>query len=126
MIGFAAERLMELEIGAATGAAYGEKDPERRAQRNGYRDWDTAESASAQGRALADQIRTRVPKLATIMDEAEHDVLACMASPKEHRAKLRSTIPVERLNGVIKRRTDVVGVFPNPAALLRQIGRAHV
>ena len=42
MIGFAAERLMELEVGAATGAAYGEKDPSRRAQRNGYRDrdWD--------------------------------------------------------------------------------------
>ena len=38
MIGFAAERLMELEVGAATGAAYGEKDPSRRAQRNGYRD----------------------------------------------------------------------------------------
>ena len=55
MIGFVAERLMELEVGALTGAAYGEKDPARRAQRNGYRDrdWETR----------AGTVELRIPKL---------------------------------------------------------------
>ena len=79
---------------------------------------DTAEAASTQWRAVADQIRPKVPKLATIMDEAEHDVLAYMSFPKEHRAKLHSTNPIERLNGEIKRRTDVVGIFPNDEAIV--------
>jgi putative transposase len=79
---------------------------------------DTAEAASTQWRAVADQIRPKVPKLATIMDDAEHDVLAYMSFPKEHRAKLHSTNPIERLNGEIKRRTDVVGIFPNDEAIV--------
>ncbi len=74
---------------------------------------DTAEAASTQWRAVADQIRPKVPKLATIMDEAEHDMLVYMSFPKEHRAKLHSTNPIERLKGEIKRRTEVVGIFPN-------------
>ena len=49
MIGFAAGRLMELEVGAVTGAAYGETDPARRAQRNGYRDRDWGEGIPATG-----------------------------------------------------------------------------
>src|SRR6478672_6290472 len=78
---------------------------------------ETAEAASTQWRAVADQIRPKVPKLAAIMDEAEHDVLAYMSFPKEHRAKLHSINPIERINGEIKRRTEVVGIFPNDHAI---------
>jgi transposase-like protein len=56
------------------------------------------------------------------MDEAEADLLAYMAFPAQHRAKIHSTNPIERLNGKIKRRSDVVGIFPNEAALTRLIG----
>ncbi|CCG08344.1 Transposase, mutator type [Pararhodospirillum photometricum DSM 122] len=79
-------------------------------------------SARAQWRQVADQLRPKVPKLAALLDEAESDVLAYMTFPKEHRAKIHSTNPIERLNGEIKRRTDVVGIFPNEAAITRLIG----
>ncbi|AVC45485.1 transposase, Mutator family protein (plasmid) [Rhizobium leguminosarum bv. viciae] len=71
---------------------------------------DTAEAASTQWRNVADQIRPKVPKLAAIIDDSEEDVLAYMTFPKEHRAKLHSTNPIERLNGEIKRRTEAVGI----------------
>jgi transposase-like protein len=83
---------------------------------------ETPDTASAQWRKVADQLRPTVPKLAALMDSAEEDVLAYMSFPPQHRTKLHSTNPLERLNGEIKRRTDVVGIFPNEDAITRLVG----
>jgi transposase-like protein len=71
---------------------------------------------------MADQFRPRWPKLAALMDNSEHDVLAYMAFPAQHRAKLHSTNPLERLNKEVKRRADVVGIFPSEQSILRLFG----
>ncbi len=83
---------------------------------------DDAETAKAQWRRVADQLRPKLPRLATFLDDAETDVLAYMTFPPQHRTKLHSTNPIERLNGEIKRRTEVVGIFPNEDAIVRLVG----
>ena len=67
-------------------------------------------------------MRSKIPKLASLMDSADEDVLAYMTFPQQHRTKLHSTNPIERLNGEIKRRTDAGGIFPNEAAIRRLVG----
>ena len=81
-----------------------------------------AEAARQQWRRVADQLRPKVPKLAALMDSAETDVLASMSFPAAHRIKLHGTNSLERLNGEIKRRTEVIGIFPNETAITRLVG----
>jgi len=80
------------------------------------------DAAGKQWRHVADQLRAKLPKLAVLLDEAEVDVLAFMSFPREHWDKISSTNPIERLNGEIKRRANVVGIFPNDDAIVRLVG----
>jgi len=83
---------------------------------------DIADAAKTQWRKIADQLRPTLPKLGRFMDEAETDVLAYMSFPPEHWVKLHSTNGLERFNGEVKRRTNVVGIFPNDEAIVRLVG----
>jgi putative transposase len=71
---------------------------------------------------VVERLRTAAPKVAALLEAAEPDLLAFYELPREHWSKLRSTNPLERVNREIGRRTDVVGIFPNDAALLRLAG----
>jgi putative transposase len=79
-------------------------------------------SARAQLRRVVEGLRPRFPQAAELLEAAAEDVLAYLHFPKEHRTRLHSTNPLERLNKEIKRRSNVVGLFPNRVALLRLVG----
>ncbi|WP_210879362.1 IS256 family transposase [Roseovarius autotrophicus] len=78
--------------------------------------------AEAQWETVADALREKVEKLGTFMDASRDDVLAYMDFPREHWAQIASTNPLERVNREIKRRADVIGIFPNDDAIIRLVG----
>ena len=78
--------------------------------------------AKTQQSMVADQLRQKWPKLASFIDGSETDVLSHLDFPEQHRTKIHSTNPLERLNKEVKRRADVVGIFPNEASIIRLIG----
>jgi transposase-like protein len=71
---------------------------------------------------VVERLTTAAPKVARLLEAAEPDLLAFYELPREHWSKLRSTNPLERVNREIGRRSDVVGIFPNDAALIRLAG----
>jgi putative transposase len=80
---------------------------------------DSSEQARALTGEALERLRKPLPKVATLLEQAEEDLLAFYTFPLDHWAKLRSTNPLERVNREIGRRTDVVGIFPNDRSLIR-------
>ena len=83
---------------------------------------ETKADAETQWDTVADALREKVEKLGTFMDTSRDDVLAYMDFPREHWAQIASTNPLERVNREIKRRADVIGIFPNDDAIIRLVG----
>jgi putative transposase len=83
---------------------------------------DSGEEARERLAEVVERIEPVTPKVAQLLLDAEPDLLAFYALPREHWSKLRSTNPLERVNREIGRRTDVVGIFPNDASLIRLAG----
>jgi transposase-like protein len=80
---------------------------------------ESAKEAHAQWRVVSDQLRDKIPRLGDMMDSAEHEALSYMDFPRAHWLQIHSTTNrLERLNAEIKRRTNVVGIFPNDRAII--------
>jgi transposase-like protein len=83
---------------------------------------ETKAEAEAQWAIVADALREKQPRLGTLMDASRDDVLAYMSFPREHWPQIALTNPLERVNREVKRRADVIGIFPNDEAILRLVG----
>jgi putative transposase len=81
-----------------------------------------AEAVSQTWDEIRDQLAKSLPKVGPLMDQAKAEVLAFTAFPKAHWRKIWSTNPLERVNKEIKRRSRVVGILPNAAAVIRLVG----
>jgi putative transposase len=79
-------------------------------------------AASQALRHVADQLRNKSPRLGSFIDDSETDVLTHLDFPSQHRTRIHSTNSLERLNKEVKRRADVVGIFPNEGSIIRLIG----
>jgi transposase-like protein len=87
---------------------------------------ENLDDAKKQLRAVVSQLKGHFPKAMEVLEKAEEEILAYMVFPKAHHAQIRSTNPLERLNREIRRRSNVVSIFPNRASVVRLIGSVLV